>query len=311
VSKKGEELGDVRLIDVSQVCLFGNVQLSSQLLRELMAREVPVAWFSTGGWFQGLATGMPAGNVELRCRQFGRAQTDSLPIARRMIEGKIRNSRTLLRRNSRETNRPALDSLTSLANAAANADSIGSLLGHEGTAARIFFARFPDLLRPPDHLPGDAFSFEGRRRRPPPDAVNCLLSYCYSLLTKDCAATLFTVGFDPLLGFLHRPRFGRPALALDLAEEFRPLIAESTVITVINNGEVSPTDFVVRARGVMLTQGGRRAVLHAYERRLGSEVTHPLFGYRVTYRRALEVQARLLGALLMREIDEYTPFTTR
>ncbi|KAB2848128.1 MAG: CRISPR-associated endonuclease Cas1, partial [Hyphomicrobiaceae bacterium] len=98
---------------------------------------------------------------------------------------------------------------------------------------------------PPNHLPGDSFSFEGRRRRPPPDAVNCLLSYCYSLLTKDCAATLLTVGFDPLLGFLHRPRFGRPALALDLAEEFRPLIAESTVITVVNNGEVTPSDFVV------------------------------------------------------------------
>lgn len=311
ISKRGEELGDTRLIDVSQVCLFGNVQLSSQLLRELIAREIPVVWFSTGGWFQGLTTGMPTGNIQLRCRQFSRAEADPLPIARRMIEGKIRNSRTLLRRNSRETHQRALDSLASLASAAANAGSIGSLLGHEGTAARMFFARFPGLLRPAKDLPGCPFSFEGRRRRPPPDAVNCLLSYSYSLLTKDCAATLIAVGFDPLLGFLHRPRFGRPALALDLAEEFRPLIAESTVITVVNNGEVAPTDFVVRGKGVMLTQKGRRAVLRAYERRLRSEVTHPIFGYRVTYRRALEVQARLLGALLMDEIDEYTPFTTR
>lgn len=119
------------------------------------------------------------------------------------------------------------------------------------------------------------------------------------------------VGLDPYLGFYHRPRFGRPALALDIAEEFRALVSESVVLQVINNGEVTPRDFIVRAGGVALTARGRRAVLSAYERRLSHEVRHPLFGYRVTYRRLLEVQTRLLAAHLLDEVPEYVPFTTR
>jgi len=119
------------------------------------------------------------------------------------------------------------------------------------------------------------------------------------------------VGFDPYLGFLHRPRFGRPALALDLAEEFRPLIAESVVLTVVNNGEIRPSQFVVRAGGVTLDSDGRRAMLRCYERRMATEVIHPMFGYRVTYRRALEVQARILAAVVQGELEGYEPMVTR
>ena len=119
------------------------------------------------------------------------------------------------------------------------------------------------------------------------------------------------IGLDPYLGVFHRPRFGRPALALDLAEEFRPLVAESVVINVINNGEIGERDFQVRASGVALTQNGRRSVLSAYERRLDTEVTHPTYGYRITYRRVFEVQARILAAHLLGEIPSYTPFMTR
>ena len=137
------------------------------------------------------------------------------------------------------------------------------------------------------------------------------LSYVYALLTKDLTAVAIAVGFDPYLGVLHRPRFGRPALALDLAEEFRPLVAESVVINVINNGEIGERDFQVRAGGVALTQDGRRSVLSAYERRLDTEVTHPTYGYRITYRRVFEVQARVLAAHLLGEIPSYTPFMTR
>jgi CRISPR-associated protein Cas1 len=167
------------------------------------------------------------------------------------------------------------------------------------------------MIREDRRLPGAAFSFEGRRRRPPPDAVNCLLGYLYGLLVKELTTMGFAIGFDPYLGFYHRPRFGRPALALDVAEEFRPLIAESVTINLINNGEVSDSDFVVRAGGVALSQAGRKAVLSAYERRLATEVRHPVFGYRVSYRRVLEVQLRLLGAHLLDEVPEYVPFTSR
>jgi len=167
------------------------------------------------------------------------------------------------------------------------------------------------MIRDDKKLPGAGFDFEHRNRRPPRDAVNCLLSFVYGILVKDCTSTLFSVGFDPFLGFYHRPRFGRPALALDLAEEFRPLLGDSVVLNLINNGEVSSSDFIVRAGGVALTADGRKAVMRGYERRLDTKVRHPIFGYKVTYRRVIEVQTRLLGAHLLGEIPEYTAFVTR
>jgi CRISPR-associated protein Cas1 len=204
-----------------------------------------------------------------------------------------------------------LGSLRAIADGVRDATSAAALLGLEGAAGRLYFEAFPSMLREDLGLPGSAFSFEGRNRRPPRDPVNCLLSYAYSLLTKDLTAVAFGVGFDPYLGFYHRPRFGRPALALDLAEEFRPIVADSVVLGAINNGEVRPSHFLVRAGGVTLTQEGRRAVLHAYERRIDTEVRHPSFGYTVTYRRVLEVQARLLAAHVLGEVPEYVPFMTR
>lgn len=198
-----------------------------------------------------------------------------------------------------------------LADQAAAAPSVASLLGIEGTAARLYFGAFTSMIRDDKRLPGSGFTFDGRRRRPPPDPVNCLLSYVYGLLAKELTVVAHAVGFDPYLGFYHRPRFGRPALALDLAEEFRPLIAESVVINLINNGEVSRGDFLVRAGGVTLTSSGRKAVLTAYERRMASELRHPLFGYRASYRRILEIQCRLLAAHLLGETPEYVPVVTR
>ena len=158
---------------------------------------------------------------------------------------------------------------------------------------------------------GAPFSIANRNRRSPLDPVNCLLSYLYGLLVKELTVTTFAVGFDPYLGFYHRPRFGRPALALDLAEEFRPLIAESVTINLITNGEVGAPDFIVRAGGVALKPTGRRKVIAAYERRLDHLVRHPRFSYTVSYRRILEVQARMLAAHLTGEVPEYVGFTTR
>ena len=198
-----------------------------------------------------------------------------------------------------------------LAAQAESAESVGQLLGYEGAAARLYFQSLPGMLKSSHALPGGAFTFENRNRRPPADAVNCLLSFVYGLLVKDLTVTCHAVGFDPYLGFYHRPRFGRPALALDLAEEFRSVLADSTVLTAVNNGEVSPGDFVVRAGGVALTASGRKAVLSAYERRLETTVTHPVFHYTLTYRRVLEVQARMLAAYLLDEIPSYVPFTIR
>lgn len=308
VTRHNQEIQQVRAIDVSQINVTGNVQISSQLMRAMFSKEIPIMWFSYGGWFQGIAHGLPSKHVELRRRQVGIAAQAGLPVARRLVEGKIRNCRTFLRRNSRTDVSTVLHQLKNLADQAMEVESVESLLGIEGTAARLYFGRFAGMLRN-DKL--GTFDVNGRNRRPPRDAVNCLLSYAYSLLVKDLTATTHGVGFDPYLGLYHRPRFGRPALALDLAEEFRPLIADSVVVNVINNGEIRPTGFIVRAQGVSLTPQARRSFLSAYERRLDHEIIHPTYKYRITYRRVLEVQARMLGAYLLNEIPEYVPFMTR
>lgn len=311
VRRKGELLSSTRLIDVSQLCVYGNVQVSTQLLRELFTREVPVCYFSYGGWFSGMAEGLPSKHVELRRRQVVVAGQGGLDIARRIVAGKIRNSRTLLRRNARTALPETLLRLKEGERAATCAVSAAELLGVEGAAARTYFERLPAMLRAEHQLPGAAFRWDGRNRRPPQDAVNCLLSFTYGLLVKDLTVLCLAVGLDPYLGFYHRPRFGRPALALDLAEEFRPLVADSVVLGCINNGEVAAADFVVRAGGVALTKDGRRAVIAAYERRMDVAVRHPVFGYRISYRRVLDVQVRLLAAHLLDEVPSYTAFTTR
>ncbi len=308
ISQQKDILKEVRLIDVSQAAIYGNVQISSQAIRAMFERQIPVCWFSYGGWFQGIAHGLPSKYVDLRRRQVAIAAQAGLPIAQKMVEGKIRNSRTFLRRNSRNDVKDILAQLKTAVDQISETERIESLLGIEGTAARLYFSGFSSMLK--DSGLG-VFDFNGRNRRPPRDPINCLLSFGYSLLTKDLTAVAIAVGFDPYLGVFHKPRFGRPALALDLAEEFRSLIVDSVVINVINNGEIKKNGFVIRAQGVALTQQGRRSFISAYERRLDQEVTHPIYGYRITYRRVLEVQARMLGAHLLGEIPEYVPFMTR
>ena len=308
VKEKGKLIHSVRMIDVSQVSLFGNVQVSAQALRELSDRGVPLCHFSYGGWLSAITAGLIHKNVELRIRQFavaadGRA---ALHLARQFIVGKIKNCRTLLRRHLPEEHADVLRQLAELAEQAGRASCAETLLGTEGMAAKLYFAGFARLLKG-----GEDFNIEGRNRRPPTDPTNALLSFVYSMLARELTVVLQAVGFDPLLGFLHRPRYGRPSLALDLAEEFRPLIADSTVLTLVNNGEVSPESFIRRGGAVALTTAGRRAVIAAFERRLQTEITHPLFGYKVSYRRILEVQARLLSRVLLGDLAEYPNFCTR
>lgn len=305
-------VNQVRLREVSQVSLFGSVQLSAQALRELAARDVTILHLSYGGWLTAVTTPPPHKNIELRRRQFRAAENQKLCLylARAFVSGKIRNSRTLLRRNGRELKDNVIHRLAENRRKAERAESLNELLGMEGLAAREYFANFTRMLKTSD-ASKTTFDFESRNRRPPRDPINALLSFLYSMLSKDLTVTLVRIGFDPYLGFFHQPRYGRPALALDLIEEFRPLIADSVVIGMINNGEIRPADFISRAGSVALRSDGRKRVLEAYERRLDTEVTHPRFGYSISYRRVFEVQARLLGRFLMGEIPGYEPFCTR
>ena len=310
VSKQRVPLTSVRLIDVLHVCAYGNVQVSAQALRAMFDQGIDMFHYSYGGWLLGVTTGLPSKNVTLRVRQVTAAARGQLDEARLMIAGKIRNSRVLLRRNGGEAAARVVGQLADLASQAENAAGAAELLGLEGAAARLYFTAFPRLLRRAGELPGPAFTGL-RNRRPPTDAVNCLLSFCYGLLAKEMLAACLAVGFDPYIGLFHRPRFGRPALALDLAEEFRPLLADSTVLMLINNREVGPSDFQVRAGAVALTADGRRAVLRSWERRMTTQLRHPKFGYTVSYRRAVELQARILAARLTGELPAYEPLVTR
>lgn len=305
---KGKQTGSSRLIDVSQVCVFGNVMFSAPALRELTTRGIPICHFTYGGWFHAMTTGLTHKNVELRIQQFKAADDGnaSLNIARRIISGKIRNCRTLLRRHLNDPQAVVLKKLKDYSRRAESAQSAESLLGLEGMAAKEYFASFFPLVAGRHNI-----DINGRNRRPPRDPVNAVLSFVYSLLTKELAVTLQSVGFDPLLGVFHTPRYGRPSLALDLAEEFRPLIADSVTLMAFNNGEVNIGDFIERAGAVTMTTSARRSVIAAYERRLQTEITHPLFGYKICYRRIIEVQARLLARTILGELPEYPNFCTR
>lgn len=330
VSKKGEVLeisvddekvASARLMDVSQLVLQGGVYLTAPAMHELMAREVPVTWLSHGGWFLGHTMGLGHKNVELRSAQY-RASFDArqcLQIARDIVAAKIRNQRTLLRRNWKRGELPEtlLAEFRHDIDAAERAHDMPQLLGVEGNAAARYFRHFNEMLAPPEPADGPSsvvdwsFDFERRTRRPPTDAVNALLSYAYSLLARTLAVTLTAVGFDTYRGFYHQSRYGRPALALDVMEPFRPLLADSAVLMAINNGEVGTGDFV-RAGGAMnLNERGRRAFIASFERRMAQEITHPIFGYAAQYRQIVEIQCRLLGRHLLGEIDRYPNFTTR
>jgi len=304
---------EVRLLDLSQVNLYGAVQVSTQLIQELCRWEVPVCYFSFGGWFHGVTTGLGHRNVELRRGQFRAAEDRArcLRLAARFVRGKILNCRTLLRRNLKDIPRTELRELARLSMAAGRAPDLATLLGLEGAAARLYFSRFGEMLRPPEPDGRLAFDFNGRNRRPPKDPVNTMLSFLYAVLTKEAHLAVLGVGFDPFLGFYHQPRYGRPALALDLMEEFRPIVVDSVVLQLVNTGEIRGQDFLQRGGACTLTPAGRKRVLGAFERRMESTIIHPLFGYAASYRRILEIQARLLGRWLAGEIAEYPPFRTR
>lgn len=303
-----------RLAEVSQVVLQGNVYVTTPTLHELMSREIPVVWQSYGGWFLGYTAGMGHKNVELRTAQFRGADDERvcLQLARGWVRAKIHNCRTLTRRNWRGAEPPdtVLDRLEHAMKASSRATSLSELLGVEGSAAAAYFGTFGQLLKR-DNAQGFNFNFTQRNRRPPADPVNALLSYAYSLLSRAWTVALVTTGFDPYRGFYHQPRYGRPALALDMMEPFRPLIADSCVIQAINNGEVRPTDFIGGPGRTNLTEAGRKRFIATFERRMSHEVTHPLFGYKLSYRRLLEMQARLLGRFLLGELTDYPNFTTR
>ncbi|MDV6029420.1 MAG: CRISPR-associated endonuclease Cas1 [Phycisphaera sp. RhM] len=323
VKSDGKLVEEVRLRDINQVNLFGNIQVSTQAMQTLLSLDIPLTMFSSRGYFRGMLQGTGLKNIVLRREQFRMADDSEkcLRLAKLLVAGKIRNCRVLLQRNHLSPPAAALKELKRIAGRVASAPDASILRGMEGNAARIYFQHFAGMIKTGDHPtdPAEAlgsppkwtFDFRRRSRRPPQDPVNAMLSLAYSMLTKDLTVTAAAIGLDAYLGFYHCVRPGRPALSLDLMEPFRPLIADSVVLTAINNRMMTPEHFVAAGRGVTMTESGRKAFFRAYELRMDQLVTHPLFDYRVSYRRLIDIQTRLAAKMIRGEIEEFPIFVSR
>lgn len=311
VKKEGNKLAESKLKDLDHVVICGNVQIGTQAVHLLCEAGIPICYLSTGHWFYGFTAGFTLRNAYDRAAQFRIAESSErcLTFAKAVVAAKAANQRTLLRRNADPSASAAIDAMATQLPAVKDAADAGVLLGVEGNLAKHYFGAFASMIKPADLA--ELFELEGRSRRPPPDPINAMLSFGYALLSKECTVALAAVGLDPFWGFYHRPRHGRPALALDLMEEFRALIVDSAVITACNTGMVTRQDFTIGRSGCLLKDTGRKAFIRAYEARLEQLATHPLLGYRVSWRIMIRLQARILARWLRGDIPDYQGVTTR
>lgn len=309
VSVKGDEVRKIPGQQVRAIYCFGAVQITAQAVETCLDLGIDVSYFSPAGRFIGLLRGLPASGVDARRGQYRLFELPGvrLQLAREVIRAKIHNQRVMLMRNGDVPDR-VLALMAGFRDATESARDMPELLGMEGNAAALYFEQFETMLKQREDW---KFDWRGRNRRPPRDPVNALLSLGYSMLAKELTGVCHSVGLDPFLGFMHQPRYGRPALALDLMEEFRPLLADSVAISMINRGELGPEDFIKSANGTFMNDRGRKAFWEAWFRRCDTEVSHPEFEYKMAYRRMLEVQARQLWRFVRGEAAAYHGFTTR
>jgi len=300
------------------IALFGNVLASPFLLHRCAEDGRMVVFFDQNGRFKGRLVGSTGGNVLLRLAQHeARMKPDKvLRIARNIVAGKIQNTRQLVLRAAREAE-SAYEATTLSSTASVLADALTSLekatgleevRGIEGSASKAYFVTFELMVKTQREL----FSFSGRSRRPPLDRLNALLSFLYALLVSDCVSALEGVGLDPQIGFLHAVRPGRPALGLDLMEEFRSAISERLTLTLVNRRQLKASDFEERPGGaVFLNDSGRKTVLIAYQKRKQDLVRHPVLGRQVPLGLVPHLQARLLARHLRGDMEVYLPFLIR
>jgi len=317
--KKGERLivkqgkkkvGDIPLVKVDQVEVFGDASISGALISLLLKANVPISYLSYYGKYKGRLVPEYSKNSLLRIEQFKACNDDAfcLKFAKRIVEGKLTNMRTLVMRDTRgdrskEVDR-VLDKMKYMIEKVDSGDCIDVVRGYEGIGSRYYFSIFNSVL-------SDEFEFKKRTRRPPKDPINCLLSFGYTLLLNDVLAALYLVGFDPYIGCFHSNQYGKPSLALDLMEEFRPVIVDSVIKTMVNKGMIGQDGFENKYGTVNMKDKVRNLFLEQYEQRLRTEFTHPIFKYKVNWRRCLELQARLLSKVMMGEIEEYPPLVVR
>lgn len=294
--------------------LFGQVSCSPFLLGHCAENNVGVSWLTENGRFLASMHGPVHGNVLLRREQYRKADDleFSASIARAFTIGKVSNCRTLLQRAARERPEARLEAacvaLSDCLRRLGKELPLDVVRGVEGEAASLYFGVFDLLISNSE----PAFSFTGRNRRPPLDAVNCLLSFFYTLLAHDIRSALETVGLDPAVGFLHRDRPGRPSLALDMMEEFRPYLADRLTCTLINRGQVKAKGFKKMESGaVIMDDATRKEVILAWQERKQEEILHPFLQKKITVGLLWHMQARLLARYIRGDMDAYPPFVIR
>ena len=291
VSKSGEKLGTFPIERVQGLVVHGNVDISSGLIRELLWRSLSIVWCTSSGRVTGWARAAQGPNGGPRLLQHVASFNGRIDLARQFVSAKIANQATLLRRHTDAA--AAVTRLRELQRDALEASSLTDLFGIEGDAAARYFENFLTMLRP-KVVDAEGLTFTVRTRRPARDPINAALNLCYGLLTADALRAVVSCGLDPHAGFLHSSGRNKPALALDLVEEFRAPVADSVVINAFNNGELRAKDFSTVLGTTRIGPHGRKTLIAGYERRVTGTFRHPIFGYDVTWRRAMEIQARLV-----------------
>ena len=307
----GTVLTEMPIASLETLSLLGSVQISTQAVAVLAGAGVPIGYLSPVGRLIALVEPMDSVSAEIRRQQVRKLDQPgkALQLSQALLSAKILNQRTLLIRNHSSLNPSILNDLAGQAEKINLSHSLDSARGHEGQAASLYFGQFSGMFR--NDALAARFKQNGRQRRPPPDPINSCLSMAYTMLTHECITALRLASLEPTIGALHVSRPGRPALALDLMEPFRPLIADSMTLSVFNRNELTAGHFIETAAGCLLSDAGRKAFFNAYGRRMDQEITHPVFGYRLSYRRMLVLHARMIAAWFMGEIPNLAFLTTR
>jgi len=310
IAVPGEVEQTLPLKDVAHVCLQSNCQITTQALLSVIKNGGTVNYVSGGGWLEAVVQTPLSKNIGIRKKQFERFADEGFTVAlsRNIVYSKIANQRTLLRRNlpKEDKSEQCLERFRELSDRLKQAQTIDTIRGLEGAAAAIYWNNFPNALSEKT-----GFDMHSRNKRPPRDPVNALLSYGYTMLVRDFNAAIVAIGLDPMLGFYHRIVPGRPALCLDMMEAFRPLIVDSTVLRVINSGILCKDDFLVLAGNCQMKLTAKKKWIGAYENRVDELITHPMFEYRISYRRIFQLETRFLAKVLDGELEDYIPLMTR
>lgn len=309
---KGKELLiDIPIFKVNQVVIFGEVTVTASAIRLFAENKITLCYLTEWGKFLSRMEGDLSKNVIVRLKQYQNhidMDNGSVKFAKKFVSGKIKNSRTTLMKSNRgeeksQAFKDAIDELNRLEKHLEDQDNVDSIRGIEGRAAVVYFSVFSEMIK------GD-FAFENRNKRPPKDPINAMLSFGYVLLANEISSAVSSVGLDPNIGFLHRMRYGRSSLALDLMEEFRSLFVDRLVLSIVNNKILKEDDFETVLGEVKMSKNAIKKFLEAYEGKKYDEIYHPLFKYKTTYQQCFHMQARLFSKALMEEI-EYVPFLIR